>query len=67
MMNPQVRVIPPAILKIATLINFCIYQFLYYLPVCFIFVLHLLIRLHFCLYLALYIHAKEKSNNNSRT
>ena len=23
MMNPQVRVIPPAILKIATVINFC--------------------------------------------
>ena len=64
MMNPQMRVIPPAILKIATLINFftsfyiiCLYalflSYIYQYVLIFVFTLHVL-----------YIHAKEKSNNS---
>ena len=60
MMNLQVKVIPPAILKIASLFNFCnsVYNIcLYALFLSYIY----MYMFAFCLYLDCIIHTKKKA------
>ena len=64
MMNPQVKVILPAILKILILNNFCTSFYIIFLYALFFPTFIHLICLRFCTMHVLYIHAKKKSNNN---